>query len=84
MNATDVRGLVERIQQRLVTLGQSRGVELQAVEEESRLEDDWLYVSVTAPAAGVRVSDYAELLAEVEKELRDEGIRNVLLVPSRP
>ena len=46
-----------------------------------RQEDDWWYVTVKPDRDGVRSHDYAELLTEVEEQIRREKQLNVLLVP---
>ncbi|MCX7020554.1 MAG: hypothetical protein WCK47_15290 [bacterium] len=58
-------------------------MDLQVEDRDYRLEDDWLYVCVYPVTKGIRPYDYAEILAETEKELRAEGIDNVLIVPTR-
>lgn len=47
-----------------------------------RLEDGWLYVVITPEQPGARASDHARLMAEIEKQLREDGYANVLLVPA--
>lgn len=78
----EVPGIIEFIQQRLEQVAQERGVRLQVCEEDSRLDDDWLYVCITPAEPGVRASDYAEVMSQIERQLRDQGAENVLLVPT--
>ena len=47
-----------------------------------RLDDDWLYIAVVPARPGVRASDHATLMARIERELRQQGDDNVLLVPA--
>jgi hypothetical protein len=47
-----------------------------------KLDDDWLYVVVEPAKDGVRASDHANLMSEIERELRKDGIDQVLLVPA--
>lgn len=83
MTTNQVSNVVGRIQALFEDLGNDR-IQLKVVEEDTKFEDEWLYVAVSAPpATGIRVSDYAELLSRVEKALRDDGIEKVLLVPVR-
>lgn len=83
MSDEQKRILIERIGRRLRELGRPRGIELAVDEADTTYQDEWLYVAVTTPAPGVRVSDYAEILSAIEKELRAEEIQNILLVPAR-
>ena len=45
-------------------------------------DDDWLYVVVTPSRPGVRASDHADGMVQVERALKSRGVRNVLLVPA--
>ena len=65
----------------LLSKGERRGVPLK-IEEDYQLEDDWLYLCVTPTKKGVRALDYAEVLGEIEDDLRKEGYDRVLLVPT--
>jgi hypothetical protein len=47
-----------------------------------KLDDDWLYIVVEPAQAGVRASDHANLMSKIERDLRKEGIDQVLLVPA--
>ncbi len=58
------------------------GVHLSVSEQDSKLEDDWLYVCVTPNEKGERASDYADLMSNIEKDLREKGAEHVLLVPA--
>ena len=57
-----------------------RGVRLKVTGE--RLDDDWLYIVVTPEKAGTSATDHAKTMAHIEKELREAGYANVLLVPA--
>ena len=74
-----VPGIVAEVRQRLADEAQ-QGVRLKVTGE--RLEDDWLYVVVTPIEAGVRASDHARLMSQIERALRQEGNDHVLLVPA--
>jgi len=45
-------------------------------------DDDWLYIVVVPSKPGVRASDHASFMSKVERELREAGDDNVLLVPA--
>lgn len=84
MNVKDgeVSGVVDKVRELLSRLGKDRSVVLELEDQDYKLEDEWLYLCVTSKKPGIRASDYAELLADIEKELRDQQIDNVLLVPA--
>jgi len=73
--------IVNLVKKRLLALGTSRNIELELEERDYHLEDDWLYLCISPKHPGTRASDYAELLSDIEKELREQEIDNVLLVP---
>ena len=73
--------IIHAVQQRLSEAAR-RGVHLAVRQEDSRLEDDWLYVTIMPTQEGERASDYAALMSEIEKELREQGTDHVLLVPA--
>lgn len=83
MTPQQIHDVVSRVQERLTALGRPTGADLRVDEEGTYVEDGWLYVSVGTPRTSIRVSDYAEVLSEIEKELRADSVRNVLLVPAR-
>lgn len=81
----DVPTIVDRVRERLLELGRECGLPVELDEHDYRSEDDgWLYLVVKPRSSGIRASDYAYIMARVEKELRAEGIENVLLVPVLP
>ena len=47
-----------------------------------KFDDDWLSIVVVPSKAGVRASEYANFMSKVERELREQGDDNVLLVPA--
>lgn len=71
--------IVKKVEQLLVQ-AESRGIHLKV--SGSKLDDDWLYVVVVPSQAGVRASDHAELMAQIERQLRADGEERVLLVPA--
>ena len=75
----EVPKIVAQVQERLAEAAQ-RGVHLQVSGE--RLEDDWLYIVITPERPGVRASDHARLMSQIERGLREGGTNQVLLVPA--
>ena len=71
--------IVKKIEQQLAQ-AEARGVYLKV--SDSKLDDDWLYVVVVPKQAGVRASDHARLMSEIERTLRAGGDDRVLLVPA--
>lgn len=74
-----VSEVVDAVKARLEQVAKS-GVRLKVSGE--RLEDDWLYVVITPDQPGISASDHARLLSKIEKELREQGYANILLVPA--
>ena len=74
-----VQEIVDKVRRRL-TDAEREGVYLTVTEE--RLEDDWLYIVVVPTRPGVRASDHARLMSQIERDLRQQGDDNVLLVPA--
>ena len=71
--------IVQKIEQQLKA-AEARGIHLKV--SDSKLDDDWLYVVVVPKQAGVRASDHAQLMSEIERNLRADGDERVLLVPA--
>ena len=77
--------VVKKVRERLRALSADLPTPVELEDQEPRLEDDgWLYLVVQPAKPGVRASDYAFLMARVEKELREEGIDKIVLVPALP
>ena len=74
-----IPGIIKEVQERLADAARG-GVDLKVAGE--KLEDDWLYVVVTPAKPGVRASDHARLMSDIERELRQQGNDHVLLVPT--
>jgi hypothetical protein len=74
-----VPGIIKEVRQRLADAARG-GVDLKVAGE--KLEDDWLYVVVAPARPGVRASDHARLMSDIERELRQQGNDHVLLVPT--
>ena len=71
--------IVDRVKARLAEASR-QGVELKV--SSYKLDDDWLYIVVEPSKPGVRASDHANLMSKIERELRKDGIDQVLLVPA--
>ena len=79
----EIKDVVDWVRNRLEEYRRERDVQLTLEERDYRLEDEWLYLVVTPARPGIRASDYAEIMAEIEKELYEKKkIDNVLLVPA--
>ncbi|MBI4578102.1 MAG: hypothetical protein HY718_00275 [Planctomycetes bacterium] len=74
-----VQEIVDKVRTRLAD-AEREGVHLKVAGE--RLEDDWLYIVVVPTRPGVRASEHARLMSQIERELRQQGDDNVLLVPA--
>jgi hypothetical protein len=71
--------IVNKVRKRLAD-AEREGVFLTVAGE--RFEDDWLYIVVVPARPGVRASEHARLMSQIERELRQQGDDNVLLVPA--
>lgn len=71
--------IVDKVRERLKD-AEREGVFLQVNGD--KLDDDWLYIVVTPTRNGVRASEYANFMARIERELRQQGEDKVLLVPA--
>lgn len=74
--------IADDVRSRLAAKCNERHIDIQLESRDCRLEDDWPYLCVTTPAPGAKAVDYAETLGDIEKDLREAGIDNVLLVPA--
>jgi hypothetical protein len=74
-----VQEVVDKVRRRLLD-AERDGIHLKVAGE--RFDDDWLYIVVVPTRPGVRASDHARLMTQIERELRQQGDDNVLLVPS--
>lgn len=82
VSAEMLPAVLEKVRGKLKNLEQEEGVPLAVEEHDYKIEDDWLYICITPTKSGVRASDYARTMARVERELYEEDIENVLLVPT--
>lgn len=78
----DLPQIIDSVRRHLEAKDRDRHWGLRLQEKDYRLEDDWLYLIVTTTGEGIRPSEYAKVLDEVEKELSQEGTDNILLVPA--
>lgn len=74
-----IQEIVEKVRKRLAE-AEREGIYLGV--SSARLDDDWLYIVVMPSRPGVRASDHARLMTQIERELRQQGDDNVLLVPA--
>lgn len=79
----EISAILADVQTRLNAKRGSNGIDLRVPQDGYLQEDDWLNVIVSPTATnGVRAYQFVDTLSEVEKELRDSGVENVLLVPA--
>ncbi len=71
--------IVDRVRKQLAD-AEAEGVYLKV--SDFKLDDEWLYIVVEPQKSGVRASDHANLMAKIERELRRDGVDQVLLVPA--
>jgi len=77
--AIQVAPIVEKVNRRLAD-GEREGIHRKVIRE--KLDEDWLYVVVVPSKPCVRASEYANFMSKAERELRQQGDDNVLLVPA--
>lgn len=70
-----VEPIIAQIRDLIVAAGMPLGV------AGGRLDDTWLTVIITSQQ-GIRASDYANFMSEIERELRRRGYDEVVLVPA--
>ena len=74
-----VSDIVAKVEKRLAEAEQD-GIYLKVSNK--KLDDDWLYIVVVPSKSGVRASEHASFMSQIERELREAGDDNVLLVPA--
>lgn len=74
-----VQPIVHKVE-RLLAEAEPAGIHLKVSGH--NLDDDWLYVVVVPKQPGVRASDHAQLMSQIERKLRTDGDDRVLLVPA--
>jgi len=75
----EAKGIVKEVRNRLAA---RKDLPLKVSEDGYRLEDEWVYVVVSPEREDIRAYDHVQALAAIEKELRETGYPNVLLVPA--
>ena len=73
----DVPRIVQRVRDRLAALP---GTPLKISGE--RLDDSWLYIAIEPAKPGISALDHANTMSLIERELRQAGDDEVLLVPT--
>ena len=73
----DVSRIVQKVHASLASLP---GQPLRVTGE--RLDDSWLYIAVEPTRAGISALDHANEMSRIERELRNGGDDEVLLVPA--
>ena len=79
-----IEDIIRRVRSSLTDHNHMQGTDLHVPDDGWVESDDWLYVIIVPASKSVRASAYVEALAELERELRNDGIDHVLLVPARP
>jgi hypothetical protein len=74
-----VSDIVDKVRKRLVAAERDK-IYLKVIGD--KFEDDWLYIVVVPSKPGVRASEHANYMSRIERELRQEGNDQVLLVPA--
>jgi hypothetical protein len=82
MTSGDVKSILGIIQEKLAQRAKRSGIVLNVSSEASRQEDDLLIVVISPALPGVRAYDFVSTLGDVERELKEQGMQNVLLVPA--
>ncbi len=73
--------IVRRVQTILDSLCKRKSYRLRIPKDGYRILEHYLIISARPNRAGVRAYDHVELLSAAEKQLRRQGIENVVLVP---
>lgn len=69
--------IIQRVQHSLAAVP---GQPLRVTGE--HLDDTWLYITVEPARPGVSALDHANEMSRIERELRRDGVDEVLLVPA--
>jgi hypothetical protein len=64
----------------LLKQSETKGIHLKV--SDSKLDDGWLYVVVVPSRPGVRAADHAQVMSQIERQLRADGDQRVLLIPA--
>lgn len=78
----DIDDIIREVQSWLDAYQKRTGISLRVPQGGYVQDDPWLNVVVTPTSPGVRAHQYVDALDELEKELRKNGLKDVLLVPA--
>jgi hypothetical protein len=78
----DIDNIIQEVQTKLDAYQKRTGISLRVPKDGYIQDDPWLNVVVTPTSPGVRAHQYVDALEELEKELRKNGHKDVLLVPA--
>jgi hypothetical protein len=87
MARDDIPEIIKRVRQKIKEKDPRRKMDLQIADDDYRIEeyadgdDPWVHVCVTIGKKGISAYDIAELLTNIEEEVRQE-FKNVLIVPT--
>jgi hypothetical protein len=79
---SEIDTILRNVQARLDAKQAQTGVHLRVVQDDYLEDDNWLNLIVLPDSHDVRAHQYVDTLSEVEMELRNDGVRDVLLVPA--
>ena len=80
--ADRVEEAVRRVNEAIGTDPEAARLRLTASSENTRVDDEWLLVSVEPEVSGVSALLHAERLGVIERRLREDGLYYVTLVPT--
>lgn len=80
----EIDAILQRIRTHLDARRSATGMELRVPSKGYVQDDPWLTVIVEPAVAGMRAYQFVDALSDLEKELRDDGVDNVFLVPAIP
>ena len=78
----EVNQILKQVQAHLDAKRDATGIALAVPKGGYHADDGWLTIIVSPAAKGIRAYDYVEALSDVEKELREEGLEQIVLVPA--
>ena len=81
---TEIDAILADVQARFDARRQVTGLDLRVPQQGYQDVEDWLSIIVTPVDESVRVYDYVQALGEVQRELRANGVKHVILVPALP
>ena len=78
----EIDAVIRDVRSRLDSKRNSTGLNLEVPPDGYVQDDDWLSVIVTPALPGMGAYQYIEMLGELERELKNNGVEHVLLVPA--